>query len=535
MLQLWRQGANGDAAQIDRFLLKHLSAARLGVVKAGQCHKEMEAILSRLTASPWHLAVFVDYEQGHDGPRAVVAFGGRERLVSLADGVDRASLRKGEIVYLSNEQNTIMAKAACPQGRVGEIAYFDRYTEDNRLVLKHRDEEVILEAAAALQCGLKSGDLIRYDKDVHMAFERLERSKGEHLFLEETPKETFAQVGGLDAQIQQVQRLIKLHLHHADTASKYGLTPKGSVLIHGPVGTGKTLFARALANWLASLSPSSRSRFIHVKPGSLHSMWYAQSEANYREVFRVARETAAQSAGVPVVMFFDEVDAIGSIRGGLGAAESAGRVDDRVLTAFMAELDGLEARGNILIVAASNRLEVLDPALIRPGRLGDLILAVPRPNIKAARAIFETYLKPDLPYAADEEGDNPLAMRDRLIGSAVSRIYANGDGTLATITFRDGTQRPIRPADLVSGAVVANICRSALERACYREVECNRSGLRLDDVLSAVADEFETCSRVLTPANCSKYLVGLPQDMAVAKVEPVIRKTARAHRFLMLE
>jgi proteasome-associated ATPase len=265
---------------------------------------------------------------------------------------------------------------------------------------------------------------------------------------------------------------------------------------------------------------------MHIKPGALHSMWYSQSEANYREVFRVAREAGAREPEVPVVLFFDEVDAVGLTR-----ADGLARVDDRVLTSLMAELDGLEARGNVLVVAATNRRDALDPALLRPGRLGDLVLEIPRPSLAAARAILARHLPADVPYAGS---DDPAAARDDVIAGAVSHLYApNAAGEVASIQFRDGTRRAIYARDLASGAMLANIARLAAERAVVRDVESGDAGIRLDDVLGAAGDEVARAVSVLTPFNCHAHLSGLPQDLTIARVEPsadIVRRERRLSR-----
>lgn len=509
--------------RLDEFLVGEMREVANTVKDVCRQQKELEAMCRKLTAPPQHAAVYLGAAATGHGPGAVVSYHNAPRVVTLADGVSPARLRPGETVLLGPELNVVVGLLDDPLFNTGETATFDRYTGDGRLIVRCREEETVVRPAGALGNGLRSGDQVRWNRGLGLAFERLPRSEGSDRFMEDTPGDSFADVGGLDDQVARLQRVIRMQVEHPEAVNRYRLRRRTSVLLSGPPGTGKTLVARALAGWLATLSSSGRSRFMNVKPGSLHSMWYAQSEANYREAFRVAREAGARDPDVPVVMFFDEVDAIGMARGG-----SHHQVDDRVLTAFMTELDGLEARGNILVVAATNRRDALDPALLRPGRLGDLILDIPRPDRAAALEVFARHLHQCLPYS-----DPGAEARGTLIESAVSRIYApSGLGELAMLTLRDGSRRPVVAADLVSGAVIASICQAAVEAACLRDVESGVSGVRPEDLLDAIETEFDTAARGLTPANCHRFLERLPGDVDVVKVEPVVRRLRRPHRFL---
>jgi len=252
---------------------------------------------------------------------------------------------------------------------------------------------------------------------------------------------------------------------------------------------------------------------MNVKPAALHSLWYGESERQYRKIFETAWEMSATEPDVPVVMFFDEVDAIGRRRGG-----AASSIDDRVLTAFMTELDGLESRGNILVVSATNRRDALDPALLRAGRLGDLVLDIPRPRREAARAIYAAHLRSGIPYATS---------REDVIATAISRLYApNADLDLAHVTLRDGARRTVRAPDVVSGALIANIAAKAVERACVREVETDgaeMAGVSIGDIVAATDEELAASSLSLTPSSCRDYLRDLPQDLDVVRVERVAR------------
>ena len=529
LLQLVRGASREAGYAADRHLLGELQRLHEGLASARESQAELKHLLERLTAPPWFPATYLGPAGTGSDPAAVIMQGSVRRIVRLNDGLSPDALAPGDEVLLGHEMNIVVARSAAPALDGGEVATFDRYTNDGRIVLNSRDEEIIVTVAASLPRGqLKTGDLLRWDRTVGMAFEVVDRSSGADLFLEETPSETFSDIGGLDTQIEELQRAVLMRLHHRALVAKYGLRPKRSVLLWGPPGTGKTMLARALANRLRELSASGRARFMNIKPGSLHSMWYAQSERNYREVFRAAREAGDRDPDIPVVLYFDEVDAIGSVRGA-----SLTRVDDRVLTAFMAELDGLESRGNVMVVASTNRRDALDPGLARPGRLGDCVIHIPAPDRKAARAILARHLRPDIPYAPNGHGPDAVATRDEILDASIARLYApNGDSDLAVMMFRDGKQRTLKARDLISGAVIAKIALGAVERACVREACTGDAGVRLDDVAWAMEAELTSAVRVLTPANCRAYLTDLPHDVDVVSVQPLERRVPRPERYL---
>jgi len=521
-----------DAASsrwLDLGLIRRLHSQHQGLLAAKEQLRGLEGVIEKFKAPPFFPALFISLLDSPHGPRALIRQGGTERIVGFGDDVDDTALRLGDAIYLARELNVIMGRAPGEFCRTGETCSFERWIGDGRMVVKTQDEEHVIYALPALTAAdLKPGNRLRWDRNSMFAFERIESATGSQYFLEDTPQETFDVVGGLGPQIASITESLLLHFHHRDLARKYHLRPAGSILLHGPVGTGKTLLAKALANQLARMSPGGSSFFMSIKPSALHSMWYSQSEANYREVFRVARETAAAHPGSIVVMFFDEVDCIGGARG-----NSEMRVHDNVLTAFLAELDGLSERGDVVVVGATNRRDAIDPALLRPGRLGDLVIEIPRPSREAARDIFSKHLTEEIPYARNGHGDNFSATRAEIIDSAVSRIFApNGDNELATITFRDGKRRTVRAADLITGAVIANITKTAGKRALLREAKTGVAGILWPDVAQAIERWFEEAAGTITPGNCRQHLGGLPHDLDIVNVEPVPRKVAHPQRYL---
>jgi proteasome-associated ATPase len=525
LAHLRKRGAE-NAAEIDRILLGRIEGLHRTISSVQEEHGELRQLIENLTEPPYFPAVFVGHASTPEVEGAIVQTGSDHRVVRVGEGVSAEQLRPGDEVFLSHERNCLVSKSNTPVFLTGEVATYSRSLADGRLVLRSRDQEIVVVPKPALcDQGLKAGDGVRFNPTAGLALEKVEASKGEEYFLEETPADSFAEIGGLEMEIDQLKRLMTLHISHPGMTTKYKLPRKRSVLMSGPPGNGKTKVARSTCNWLAGLSQSGRSRFINVKPGAMNSMWYGATEQNYREIFRIAREAATAEPEVPVVMFWDEIDAIGASRG------ESHRIDDRMLNAFMAEVDGLENLGNnIVILAATNRLDSLDPALLRPGRLGDLVLHFPRPKRKASRAILGRHMPADVPYAANGEG--PAAAREALLDMAVAQLFAQSAETeLANLTLRDGKRRMVRAADLVSGAHLESIAQTALERACIREAEGGAAGVCSADLSAAVSEFFLAAPGSLKPHNARNYLPDLPQDIDVVRVDLVERKINHPHRY----
>lgn len=517
--------------QVDRFCLEKIGRLRTGLFAAREEHEKMKALVEGMLAPPYFPAVFVSAGGTPQGIGALIQTATEIRVVGISDDVPVSELTAGDPVLISHERNVLVRKADCRTFLTGDVATYSRSTPDGRLVLRSREEEIVVLATSELRAAApRPGDAVRFTRDLGLAFEKIEQSKGDEYFLEDTPSDSFDEIGGLEREIDLLKSALSLHTFHQGITSKYKLRRKKAVLMEGPPGNGKTKVARAACAWLATLSKSGRARFINVKPGALSSMWYGQTQLHYREIFRVAREAAAQDPGSVICMFWDEIDAIGGARG-----ESVHRIDDNVLNAFMAELNGLEERGNVIVLAATNRLDALDPALVRPGRLGDLVLHFPSPNRRAARSILARHLPADIPYSSSHSSAHSSShssseadageSRELLLDTAVERIFAQtGDTELANLTFRDGKRRLVRAADLVSGAHLEAIAQAAVERACLRETEGGPAGVASADMHAAVAAFFASAPRALTPRSARGYLRDLPQDVDVVRVDMIARK-----------
>lgn len=515
-----KSGAAG--ARVDEYLLAKILSREQDIQKILREQAQLRETLEQMTKPPLFPATLLGkLSQG----MLVMMPGGGKRVVTGAPEFDAAGVAPGDDVLLNPDLNLVVSATEGHSG--GEVGTFARML-GGRIVVRHRDEEYVVQALEPLRHmtgELKAGDLIRFDRNLLFGFERLPRPEHEEYLTTAPPKASFADVGGLDAQIEELKSLVELRFFHEETALRYGLTPAGAVLLEGPPGTGKTMLAAALANWVKELSGMAAA-WISVKPGELRSEWYGVTERKIREVFEAARRAQERNGKLPVILFFDELDAIGGARG-----RSGGQLDDRVMQAFAAEMDGVSERGNILLLAATNRREALDPALTRPGRFGDKSIVVGRPKAEAARAILGRHLREETPVYVNGHGGAREA-REELIATAVSRLYApNGQAEVAKLVFRDGKERKVKAADMISGASLANIAQRAREMACRREVRQGAAGVKTQDLLAAIDAEMASLGRLLTPFNARDHVSGLPDDLDVVRVE---RPDARAagHRYL---
>ena len=520
--QMIRETGPDGSRRLDEFLLTHVATAREALVEAEEKMHDLGAMLAKLTAPPMHAATFIKAVTMPQGECAIVLHGAAQRVVGFHEGVSAADMRAGDEVFLASSLNVIMAKSPRGVRLVGETAYFDRTLPNGCLALKWRDEELIVDAAPELAAlPLAGGDLIRFDRNAWMAFEKVERARGHKNLLEDVPDIRGDQVGGLDTQVDTLFSALTMALANPERAASYGLGGRQSILMIGPPGCGKTLLAKAASSEVMRKS-GKRCRIAVVKPAEWESPYVGETQANIRSFFKSLREAAAEGF---VVAFLDEVEAVGRTRG-----SAVGHHSDKFLAALLAELDGFADRKNIAIIAATNRKDLIDGALLE--RISDIEISVARPTARGARAIFKIHLPSTLPFCPN--GSEAHATREELVETAVSRFYSpNSDSEISVIRFRDGKERTVMARELVSGRIFEQVCRHARRAAFQRELRGEgESGVRATDVDEAVSLAMQRMRTTLSAENAHSYLTDLPQDVSVVSVRPIERKVKQPGKYL---
>jgi len=518
MARRLRAAIGGDGRQLDRALLARVAEMQSGLEEARAAQHELRALLEGLASPPWYPATYLRTVETELGSRAMVFHGGARRIVGLAQGVTLDALLPGEEVFLGSEGNVVTGRSSYGTPRYGDTALFDRLTPDGRCVVRWHDDEIVVDAAGGLDVRtLAAGDLLRWDRAVWMAFEKLDAAAGRRFLLDEVPDVGRDRVGGQEGNLELLLSALTATLIAPERAAAYGLSGRQSVLLWGPPGCGKTLMARVAAAEIARLSGKT-CRFGVVKPSEWESPLVGVTQQNIRACFQALRE---QRDGL-AVLFLDEIEAVGRIRG-----DGIDPHGDKFLAALLAELDGFVGRSNVAIVAATNRKTLVDPALLE--RLSDVEIAVGRPDLRCARRIFELHLPDTVPM---QDGAPAAERRTEAIETAVSRLYSpNGDNVLCTLRFRDRATRVVTARELVSGRVIEQICRAARREAFRREIGGEAPGVGVADMDLAVGEAIARLATTLTPRNAAEYLEGLPQDVGVASVEPVMRRLGHASRY----
>ena len=479
-------------------------------------------MITDLTEEPWPIARLLRLVHTSSGLRALVQADGSRRMVTLHPDCEAGDLHPGDFVQLSSERNILMDTLGTSLPMGGELASFDRFTQDGRIVLRSREEELIVDPGARLDTdSLEPGDPVRWDRATEIALERFEPHAGQSFLLEDVEPTTATVVRSLGVTFEQLFESLANPILDPVAAKQLELDEPPLALLSGPPGCGKTLTAKTLAAELRRLT-GRRVRFAVVRPGEFQSAFVGETERRIRDCFDALKRTAGSDL---VVLFLDEIDTIGRSRGGMTSHHS-----DRALGVLLAELDGFEKRGNVAIIAATNRRDMLDPALM--SRFAGMDIRVARPRLDAARTILEAHLVASLPYSP-----NGLAAADTraaAVESAISKLYApNGGAEVCRLRMRGGTTRDVHARELVSGRTLAHIARNAKRNALRRSASGDDLGITTSDVDAAVADILRDLSTLLTPVNARSYLDDLPQDADIVSVEPlrplVVRSTRIAH------
>ncbi|MGI9608158.1 MAG: proteasome ATPase [Acidimicrobiales bacterium] len=446
--------------------------------------------VDKLTQAPASYGTFLGR---NDDESADVFAGGRKVRVAVAPELEE-ELEVGMEVVLNDSLNIVLARGA---DSTGEIASIRELLEDGRAMIVGRaDEERVAELADSLRgSGLKAGDSVLIDPRSNVVLEKLPRPGVEDLVLEEVPDVSYADIGGLDEQIEQITDAIELPFVHAELFTEFELpSPKG-ILLYGPPGCGKTLIAKAVANSLAkrvsevSGDERARSFFINIKGPELLNKYVGETERQIRLVFQRAREKAQE--GWPVIVFFDEMESLFRTRGSGISSD----IESTIVPQLLAEIDGVETLRNVIVIGASNREDLIDPAILRPGRL-DVKIRIERPDELAAAAIFSRYLSTDLPI--DNTLVDTLGGGDRhkavagMVDAAVAEMYrTDQENEFLEVTYQNGDKEVMYFKDFASGAMIENVVRRAKQLAIKRVISGGERGIRTEDLVAATKREFK--------------------------------------------
>jgi len=449
--------------------------------------------VDRLAQPPSGFGVFLN---ANEDDTCDVFTGGRKMRVNVSPNVELGELRPGQEVVLNEALNVVIAQS---YETVGEVVMLKEVLADARraLVISQADEErVVRLAEPLLNQPLRAGDSLLLESRSGYVYERIPKAEVEELILEEVPDISYHDIGGLAGQIEQIRDAIELPYLHADLFKEHKLKPPKGVLLYGPPGCGKTLIAKAVANSLAKQvaaktadegAKEGKSFFLNIKGPELLNKYVGETERHIRLVFQRAREKASE--GMPVIVFFDEMDSIFRTRGSGVSSD----VENTIVPQLLSEIDGVEGLENVIVIGASNREDMIDPAILRPGRL-DVKIKIERPDAEAAKDIFSKYVLTELPLHPDdmsEHGSSAQATVDAMIQRTVERMYTESEeNRFLEVTYANGDKEVLYFKDFNSGAMIENIVARAKKMAIKEFLDTGQKGIRVSHLLAACVDEF---------------------------------------------
>ncbi|MET9510568.1 proteasome ATPase [Streptomyces flavidovirens] len=447
--------------------------------------------VDRLAQPPAGFGVFL---MANEDGTADIFTGGRKLRVNVSPSVELEELRRGQEVMLNEALNVVEAMEF---ERAGEIVTLKEILEDGEraLVLGHTDEERVVRLAEPLMdVTIRPGDALLLEPRSGYVYEVIPKSEVEELVLEEVPDVDYDKIGGLGSQIEMIRDAVELPYLYPDLFKEHELRPPKGILLYGPPGCGKTLIAKAVANSLAKKvaevtgQPAGKSYFLNIKGPELLNKYVGETERHIRLVFQRAREKASE--GTPVIVFFDEMESLFRTRGSGVSSD----VENTIVPQLLAEIDGVEGLENVIVIGASNREDMIDPAILRPGRL-DVKIKIERPDAEAAKDIFAKYLRSTLPLHADDlaehTGSREAAVHG-MIQSVVEQMYAESEeNRFLEVTYANGDKEVLYFKDFNSGAMIQNIVDRAKKMAIKAFLDQNQKGLRVSHLLQACVDEFK--------------------------------------------
>ena len=450
----------------------------------------LKAEVDRLAEPPSGYGTFLEL---HDDGSVDIMASGKKMRVSVSPAVDSSSLRPGQEVMLNEALNVVADQSF---ESVGEIVSLKEIMSDREraLVVAGGDEERVVRLAEPLRgIKLRAGDALLLDSRSGYVTERVPKSEVEELILEEVPDIDYADIGGLRDQIETIRDAVELPFMHPELFAEHALRPPKGILLYGPPGCGKTLIAKAVANSLAKKIAErtgleeGRSFFLNIKRPELLNKYVGETERHIRLVFQRAREKASE--GMPVIVFFDEMDSLFRTRGSGISSD----VENTIVPQLLSEIDGVEALENVIVIGASNREDMIDPAILRPGRL-DVKIKIERPDAEASREIFSKYLVPSLPLhasdLAEHSGDAAITCQ-AMIQRAVERMYSDAEeNRFLEVTYANGDKEILYFKDFNSGAMIENIVSRAKKSAIKDYLDSGERGIRVQHLLDACVDEF---------------------------------------------